>query len=210
MDYVYGDILTINGFKKGFIKYTGPEIIEICFSKPKNKPKKKGIIIPTLINSHTHIGDYFIKKTKINIPKNLDELVKPPDGIKHQLLESTSDKVIIDGMKSPHGGRNYRKEYMATSAASGELFFSKGEKISFTALRGKPDELADLEWLQNAAPFDDCIIAIDANRNSFILIDPDKKHYDMIPFDPNWAVQDIAEVGDDTTKQLVQELKDML
>ena len=31
MDYVYGDILTNNGFKKGFIKYTGPEIIEICF-----------------------------------------------------------------------------------------------------------------------------------------------------------------------------------
>jgi len=100
MDFVYGDILTNNGFKKGFIKYIGPEIIEISFSKPKNKPKIKGIILPTLINSHTHIGDYFIKKSKINIPRNLDEMVKPPDGIKHLLLEKSSEIEIINGMKS--------------------------------------------------------------------------------------------------------------
>ena len=119
-------------------------------------------------------------------------------------------KRILEGMKSPHGGRNYRDLYMATSTASGELLFSDGKKISFVNMPGKPAELADLEWLQNSAPFDDCIITIDANRNSFVLIDPDSEQYDMIPFDPNWAIQDIAEVRDATTKQLVKKIKDYL
>jgi len=125
-------------------------------------------------------------------------------------MKSGKSELILDGMKSPHGGRNFQKQYMATSTASGELFFSKDKKISFAGLPGKPDELADLEWLQNSAPFNDCIITIDANRNSFVLIDPDNAQYDMVPFDPNWAIQDIAEVSDETTRQLVKEIKDRL
>ncbi|RLD79269.1 MAG: hypothetical protein DRJ15_09795 [Bacteroidetes bacterium] len=117
---------------------------------------------------------------------------------------------ILGGMKSPHGGRNYRNHYMATSTAAGELVFSAGNKISFAGLPGKPEELTDLEWLQNSAPFSDCIITIDANRNSFVLIDPDHSRYDMIPFDPNWAIQDIAEVSDPAAAKLVKEMKDKL
>ncbi|MCK4569629.1 MAG: hypothetical protein KAT76_05010, partial [Bacteroidales bacterium] len=117
---------------------------------------------------------------------------------------------ILDGMKSPHGGRNYRNQYMATSTATGELVFSRDNRLSFVNLPGKPDELASLEWLQNSAPFDDCIITIDANRNSFVLIDPDNSLYDMIPFDPNWAIQDIAGVNDAASRKLVKEIKDKL
>ncbi len=117
---------------------------------------------------------------------------------------------ILEGMKSPHGGRNYGNRYMATSTATGELVFSDGKKISFAALPGKPDELGDLEWLQNSALFDDCIITIDANRNSFVLLNPDKMKYDLIPFDHNWAIQDIAEIPDDRTKELVKKIKEIL
>ena len=117
---------------------------------------------------------------------------------------------VLDGMKSPHGGRNYRNQYMATSTATGEVVFSRDNRLSFVNLPGKPDELASLEWLQNSAPFDDCIITIDANRNSFVLIDPDNSLYDMIPFDPNWAIQDIAGVNDTATRELVKEIKDKL
>jgi len=117
---------------------------------------------------------------------------------------------ILDGMKSPHGGRNYRNQYMATSTATGELVFSAGNNISFTGLPDKPKELADLEWLQNSAPFSDCIITIDSNRNSFVLIDPNHSCYDMIPFDPNWAIQDIAKVSYTATAKLVKEMKDKL
>jgi len=113
-------------------------------------------------------------------------------------------------MTSPHGGRNYHDKYMATSTATGELLFSDGDKISFKDLPGKPGELFDLEWLQNSAPFDDEIISIDANRNSFVIIDPKGRQYDMVSFDPDWAIQDIAEVMDSETKKLVQTIKEKL
>jgi hypothetical protein len=117
---------------------------------------------------------------------------------------------LIAGMKSPHGGRNYKGQYMATSTASGELLFSSGDKVNFKNLPGKPSELFDLEWLQNAAPFDDCIITIDANRNAFVILDIENQQYDMLEFDPDWAIQDIAEVKSEETKALVKTIKDKL
>jgi len=65
----------------------------------KKKPIANGFIIPTLINSHTHIGDYFIKELNIKLPNNIEKLVAPPKGIKHKLLKETSEKEIINGMK---------------------------------------------------------------------------------------------------------------
>jgi hypothetical protein len=117
---------------------------------------------------------------------------------------------LIDGMKSPHGGRNYKDGYMATSTATGEVFFSSSERLSFKGLPGKPEALAELEWLQNSAPFDDCIITIDANRNAFVLFDPEKKIYDMVSFDPDWAIQDIAEIKGDETRKLLALIKEKL
>jgi hypothetical protein len=113
-------------------------------------------------------------------------------------------------MKSPHGGRNFQDIYMATSTATGELRFSNGERIDFTQLPGKPGELSELEWLQNSAPFSDCIITIDANRNSFVLIDTIHEQYDLVPFDANWAIQDIAEIKDAETAALVRKVKELL
>ncbi len=125
-------------------------------------------------------------------------------------MKDGSCERILEGMKSPHGGRNYREAYMATSTATGELLFSDDRKISFDGLPGKPEELSELEWLQNSVAFDDCIITIDANRNSFVLIDPDQEKFDMVRFDPNWAIQDIAPVIDASTKELVKKIKELL
>jgi len=99
MEYIYGEILTKNGFKRGYVGLKNKKIIEFVREKPKKKPIAKGLIIPTLINSHTHIGDFFIKKLKIILPKNIEKLVAPPNGLKHKLLNETSEKKIINGMK---------------------------------------------------------------------------------------------------------------
>jgi len=117
---------------------------------------------------------------------------------------------VLDGMKSPHGGRNFQDQYMATSTATGEVVFSMGEKISFSGLPGKPAELYDLEWLQNTSSFGDYLVTIDANRNSFVIIDLENRQYDMISFDPNWAIQDIAEIRDSKTAKLVKTIKERL
>ncbi len=117
---------------------------------------------------------------------------------------------VLDGMKSPHGGRNYHDTYMATSTATGELLFGNGDRIDFRKMKGKPSELYDLEWLQNTTCFDDSLMTIDANRNAFVLIEPEKGLYDMISFDPQWAIQDVAEVRGEKSRKLARSLKEKL
>jgi len=99
MKYVTGDILTQNGFQKGHIGFTQDGAIMQGKGSAPEKPLAKGIIIPTFINAHTHIGDSFIRTKKIKLPRNVEKLVAPPNGIKHKLLKTTSEKEIITGMK---------------------------------------------------------------------------------------------------------------
>ena len=83
--YRKGILVIEDGIIKGF---TGEHIREPV--------SHKGIVIPPLINAHTHIGDNVIKDIGIN--KTLDELVKPPHGLKHRFLNACSDEELIDGM----------------------------------------------------------------------------------------------------------------
>lgn len=99
MDFVSGDILTKNGFKGGYIGFEGKKIVETGKGDSPKKPICKGLIIPTFVNAHTHIGDSFIKEKNIDLPKNIEELVAPPNGFKHKLLREASDIEIIEGMK---------------------------------------------------------------------------------------------------------------
>ena len=99
MEIISGEILTGSGFVKGYITLHKNKISEIVRGTPSKKPICKGLIVPTFVNSHTHIGDYFIKDKGIDLPKDVEELVAPPDGLKHRLLKEASDEVIIRGMK---------------------------------------------------------------------------------------------------------------
>ncbi len=99
MKYVSGDILTQNGFQKGHIGFTQDGTIIQGKGSAPEKPIVKGIIIPTFINSHTHIGDSFIRAKQIKLPRNVEQLVAPPNGLKHTLLNKASEKEIITGMK---------------------------------------------------------------------------------------------------------------
>jgi len=62
-----------------------------------NKDQKNDLMIPGLINSHTHIGDSFAKEKGYN--KDLIDVVSPPNGIKHQLLRETPIRDKILGIK---------------------------------------------------------------------------------------------------------------
>ncbi len=106
-----------------------------------------------------------------------------------------SSEVLLSNLKNPHGGHILNENTIATSTGSGEIFVSDSteiKKISFKNLPGKPDGLEDLEWIQNTLSFKDYLIAIDSNRTSFIIIDLINKKYDQIPYDNNWAVQDLV------------------
>ena len=99
MEFVSGEVLTKNGFQKGYFGFEKGNIVDIGLGICPKKPVVKGLIVPSLINAHTHIGDSFIRKKKLKLPKNVKKLVAPPDGLKHKMLEETSDGEIIDGMR---------------------------------------------------------------------------------------------------------------
>ena len=99
MKYVAGKILKGTDFEKGFLGFEREFIIEAGKGNPPKKPICKGLIVPSFVNAHTHIGDSFIKEKKIDLPKNIEELVAPPNGLKHKLLREVSDKDIIQGIE---------------------------------------------------------------------------------------------------------------
>jgi len=55
------------------------------------------LLVPGLINSHIHIGDSFAKEQGFNKP--LKQIVAPPNGIKHLLLNQTPKEEKIKGIK---------------------------------------------------------------------------------------------------------------
>jgi len=55
------------------------------------------IVLPAFVNAHTHIGDSIAKEAGAGL--SLDELVAPPDGLKHQLLRAASREETVDAMR---------------------------------------------------------------------------------------------------------------
>jgi cytosine/adenosine deaminase-related metal-dependent hydrolase len=147
MEFVSGEILTEDGFKKGYLGFEKKQILETEKGNPAKKPICKGIIIPSFVNAHTHIGDSFITNKNIKIPKNVEELVAPPNGLKHRLLKEATDDEIIDGMEESisfmiKSGTNHFCDFrengiLGTSQLKTALEYWK---ISATIL-SRPDEL---------------------------------------------------------------------
>ncbi len=56
------------------------------------------IVAPALVNSHVHLGDTVAMDEGDGRP--LDEIVRPPDGIKHRILESSTPDELEEAMGS--------------------------------------------------------------------------------------------------------------
>jgi cytosine/adenosine deaminase-related metal-dependent hydrolase len=56
----------------------------------EGQARSSDIILPAFINAHTHIGDSIAKEAGEGL--SLEELVAPPDGLKHRLLRRASDE----------------------------------------------------------------------------------------------------------------------
>jgi cytosine/adenosine deaminase-related metal-dependent hydrolase len=54
------------------------------------------IVCPVFVNAHTHIGDSIAKEAGEGL--SLEELVAPPDGLKHRLLRAASREELVEGM----------------------------------------------------------------------------------------------------------------
>ena len=90
MEYIDGKILTKTGFQKGYIIVSENQIQDIQFGTCPKSSKLKGLITPSFVNMHTHLGDAFIANKPIELPHDIQQLVAPPDGLKHRLLKTSS------------------------------------------------------------------------------------------------------------------------
>jgi cytosine/adenosine deaminase-related metal-dependent hydrolase len=96
MRYASGQVLTPEGFIDGHVGFEDGVVREVGKGGAK-APVAQGIIVPTLINSHTHIADYVVP---LDLHEPLEKLVAPPNGLKHRVLEQTSEKKLKQAMVS--------------------------------------------------------------------------------------------------------------
>lgn len=106
------------------------------------------IVAPAFVNAHTHIGDSIAKEAGRGL--TLEELVAPPDGLKHRLLHESDRGEMVRAIR-----RSIR--FMRSGGVTGFLDFREGGADGVSVLReaveGLPvdafamgrDELAALE-----------------------------------------------------------------
>ena len=95
MRYVSGWVLTENGLKEGSIGFEDGLIQEFTGQKVKDAIAR-GIVVPTLANAHTHIGDSFITE---ELRGTVSEIVAPPNGLKHRRLREARREDVVDAMR---------------------------------------------------------------------------------------------------------------
>ncbi len=96
--------------------------IEHLSSTPANAPW----ICPAFFNAHTHLGD----SLAMDLPfeGTLDEVVRPPNGLKHRILRSAARKDLLAGM-------HLTLLTMAESGTAGCADFREGGEDGVSALR---------------------------------------------------------------------------
>jgi cytosine/adenosine deaminase-related metal-dependent hydrolase len=91
------------------------------------------IVLPAFVNAHTHIGDSIAKEAGGGL--SLDDLVAPPDGLKHRLLRQASHEEKVDAMARS-------LQFMEKSGTAAFLEFREGGVAGVDAIR---DALAERE-----------------------------------------------------------------
>ncbi len=79
--------------------------------------RSEDIIFPTFVNAHTHLGDSIAKEAGGGL--TLEELVAPPDGLKHRLLAETDRREKVKAMRDS-------LQFMAESGTLSCLDFREG------------------------------------------------------------------------------------
>jgi cytosine/adenosine deaminase-related metal-dependent hydrolase len=82
-----------------------------------DETESDAIVCPAFVNAHTHLGDSIAKEAGAGL--SLDELVAPPDGLKHRLLRAASEAELVAAMR-----RSLR--FMERSGTAATVEFREG------------------------------------------------------------------------------------
>ncbi len=89
------------------------------------------IVLPAFVNAHTHVGDAVAKEAGEGL--TMEELVAPPDGLKHRILRSTDRSDLVAGMR-----RALR--FMAAGGVTAHVDFREGGVDGVSQLRAAGEE----------------------------------------------------------------------
>ncbi len=84
------------------------------------------IILPAFINAHTHLGDSIAKEAGEGL--SLEELVAPPDGLKHRLLRAADHEAVVAAIRRSLG-------FMQAGGTTACIEFREGDVEGVEALR---------------------------------------------------------------------------
>jgi len=84
------------------------------------------IVLPAFVNAHTHIGDSIAKEAGGGL--SLDELVAPPDGLKHRLLRAASREETVAAIRRS-------LSFMEAGGTTAFLDFREGDVEGVETLR---------------------------------------------------------------------------
>ncbi|MFC3477021.1 amidohydrolase family protein [Halobacterium litoreum] len=97
--------------------------------------ESEDIVLPAFVNAHTHIGDSIAKEAGRGL--TLEELVAPPDGLKHRLLREADREELVEGMARS-------LSFMQSTGTAATLEFREGGVAGVHALR-EAAEAADVD-----------------------------------------------------------------
>lgn len=130
---------------KHFEPVTGSLIIENgqITAIEQHETTNPDIICPAFVNAHTHIGDSVAKEAGEGL--SLDELVAPPDGLKHRILRDTPRDELIEHMR-------YSARLMQQTGTALFLDFREGGTDGVTALQTALSDLAIQGFILGRGP----------------------------------------------------------
>lgn len=83
------------GFRPGYLIVEDGRAVEVGGGECPVRPDRKGIVLMDTVNGHTHCADYGLR---VPPGMSLQELVAPPDGLKHRYLREAPDTEISSNM----------------------------------------------------------------------------------------------------------------
>ncbi len=95
MEYICGRMMLDGEFVAGHVGIEDGEVIEVGAGTVSD-PIVEGIIMPTMVDAHTHLADHFI-----GLPGGmpLSDLVAPPDGLKHRMLRDCHPAMLDQSLR---------------------------------------------------------------------------------------------------------------
>ena len=104
VQYVTGKLLTEKGFVPGHVGFEDGIIREVG-KGPKRNALAKGLILPSMFDAHTHLGDSFLRSRfrKYRGERTIPALFAPPYGFKHRMLGRASRKAVAVGIQMSLG-----------------------------------------------------------------------------------------------------------